>query len=375
MPGKALILLIVGIISLSTVTFLNIFQAGDRMAQSSVSSYNANQIKNIAEAAVQMAVRKLIVDTTWRAGYSNLKLMGGNVNLRLADTVFEGKNVVKVEAFAKVFAGSESERSYMASCIYKRNVAVTMFPTGIKGSITTNSNITTLGDLVVDGRDHSKTGILISGKGSQGVWTTGGLEQKGSSTIGGTDGTGTDWTPTKPGNDGVISTSQVYPGGYPGSPDSIMGGPANGYPEGTLKAIAQSGLGGSQYVTNPGDLTYPLRGVTYVEIPPGSPWNSANITGAGILIVHNPSLTAGIYNINTGVFTGILMADDIVRIHNTIIGAVIGLSPNPPSGNCIGNGTGSILFSREAISAATNLANLISPNLNSVNQQILYWFE
>ena len=250
-----------------------------------------------------------------------------------------------------------------------------MFPPGIRGSVSTNSNITTLGDLVVDGRDHSSTGILISGQGTQGVWTTGGLQQKGSSTIGGTDGSGDDFSPTKPGSDSVISTLQTYPGGYPGSPDSLMGGPANGYPEGTLKAIAQAGLGGSQYVTNPGNLTYPLKGVTYVELPNGSPWNSANITGSGILVVHNPTLTAGIYNINTGVFTGIVMADDIVRIHNTIIGAVIGISPNPPSGNCIGNGTGSILFSREAINAATNLANLIVPNANSVNQQILYWFE
>ncbi|GJQ32444.1 MAG: hypothetical protein HBSAPP04_12830 [Ignavibacteriaceae bacterium] len=375
MPGKALILLIVGVISLATVTFLNIFEAGDRLSQSSVESFNASQVKNIAEAAVQMAVRRVILDSTWRTGYTNLNLMGGTVNLRLADTVFDGKNVVKVEAFAKVLPGSLAERTYMASCFYKKNIIVTMFPTGIKGSITTNSNITTLGDLVVDGRDHSNTGILISGQGSQGVWTTGGLEQKGSSTIGGTDGSGNDYTPTKPGSDSVISTLQTFPGGYPSSPDSLMGGPANGYPEGTLKMIAQSGLGGSQYVTNPGDLTYPLKGVTYVELPDGSPWNSANITGTGILIVHNQELTAGIYNINTGVFTGIVMADDIVRIHNTVIGAVIGISPNPPSGNCIGNGTGSILFSREAINAATNLVNLISPNLNSVNQQIIYWFE
>lgn len=375
MPGKALILLIVGVISLATVTYLNIFEAGDRLAQSAVTSYNSNQVKNIAEAAVQMAVRRVIVDTAWRTGYSNLNLMGGTVNLRLADTVFEAQNVIKVEAFAIALPGSLSERRYYAGCFYKRNRIVTTHPPGIKGAITTNSNITTLGDLVVDGRNHTPSGILISGLGSQGVWTTGGLEQKGSSTIGGTDGSGNDYTPTKPGSDSVISTSQTYPGGYPGSPDSLMGGPSNGYPEGTLKAIAQAGLGGSQYVTNPGNLTYPLKGVTYVELPYNGSWNSANITGSGILIVHNQSKTAGIYNINTGVFTGIVMADDIVRIHNTIIGAVIGISPNPPSGNCIGNGTGSILFSREAINAATNLANLIVPNTNSVNQQILYWFE
>lgn len=79
MPGKALILLIVGVISLATVTYLNIFEAGDRLSQSAVASYNANQVKNIAEAAVQMVVTKVIVDSTWRMGYSNLNLMGEDV--------------------------------------------------------------------------------------------------------------------------------------------------------------------------------------------------------------------------------------------------------------------------------------------------------
>nr|MBP7542333.1 hypothetical protein [Ignavibacteriaceae bacterium] len=77
-----------------------------------------------------------------------------------------------------------------------------------------------------------------------------------------------------------------------------------------------------------------------------------------------------------GIFAGIMMADDIVRIHTTVIGALIGISPNPSSGNCIGNGTGSILFSREAIMNAVNLVNLTnSINALSVNQQILYWYE
>ncbi len=57
-----------------------------------------------------------------------------------------------------------------------------------------------------------------------------------------------------------------------------MGGTSAGFPSGFLKSYAQSGSGGSQYVTNPSSLTYPLTGVTYVEI--SGTWNSANITGS-----------------------------------------------------------------------------------------------
>lgn len=164
-------------------------------------------------------------------------------------------------------------------------------------------------------------------------------------------------------------------GSNPLSPDSLMGGPLNGYPEGTLKAIAMSGAGGSQYTTNPATLTYPPRGVTYVELPDGGLWNSANITGSGILVVHNSKVNAGIKNLNTGPFKGILLADDIVHVHCDIIGAVIAISSSPSSGNCIGNGSGRILYSGDAVTNATNLANLRSSNSVSVNQQILYWFE
>ena len=127
-----------------------------------------------------------------------------------------------------------------------------------------------------------------------------------------------------------------------------------GYAEGALKTIAQSGLNGSQYVTDPANLTFPLSGVTYAELPSGTPWQAVDFgNSSGILVVHNATTDAVVKNLNTGTFNGLIIADDLVHIHNTILGAVIALTPTPSEGNCIGNGNGDVLYSSETIQAIT----------------------
>jgi hypothetical protein len=130
---------------------------------------------------------------------------------------------------------------------------------------------------------------------------------------------------------------------------------------GTLEALAKSGAGGSQYVTDPALLTTPLTGVTYVDLPCGSTWIGPPTTnGSGILVVHSACKDATLKNINDGPFKGIVIADDVVHIHNDIIGMVMQISDvwGPGHGRCIGNGSGRVLYSSIAISQA--LASLSS---------------
>jgi hypothetical protein len=48
--------------------------------------------------------------------------------------------------------------------------------------------------------------------------------------------------------------------------------------------MAQSGKNGGQYTTNPGTLTFPLAGVTYVELPNGGLWQSIDFqNSSGVL--------------------------------------------------------------------------------------------
>jgi len=236
-------------------------------------------------------------------------------------------------------------------------------PSSVKAAISTNNDIGTLGTLIVDGREHDLDGnVILNGTGTLGIWTTQGFDQGGNSAIGGTYG-GSDYTPWKPGASNIISTDQTYPGGYPDTPDKVLGGTDNGYPEGTLISIAKSGINGSQYITDASQIKLPLSGVTYVDLPysggkqvPSIKMETLN--GSGIFIVHNSAGNAKIENINGGTFKGLLIADDIVHIHCNILGAVIGLTPTPSEGNCIGNGSGTIMYSSAAISMATSLGKI-----------------
>ncbi|MFH0795548.1 MAG: hypothetical protein V2A65_00630 [Candidatus Omnitrophota bacterium] len=229
-------------------------------------------------------------------------------------------------------------------------------PASVRAAITTNCATKTLGSITVDGRDHDASGTLIANSGTLGLSTTSTYTQSGSSNTGGT-ASEVDYAPSKPGNPLIIETSADWSaqGGFPATPDLVMGGEDNDYPEGTLKSKAQSGANGGQYVTDPADLTFPLSGVTYVELSSGATWQDMDFgASSGILVVHNNSTNAIIKNLTSGTFKGLLIADDIIHIHSTIIGAVIALSSAPSEGNCIGNGSGSVLYSREALGDAVS---------------------
>ena len=229
-------------------------------------------------------------------------------------------------------------------------------PSSVQSLITARNAVSTSGNLVVDGRNHSSSGSLSEDDGAVAIWTTSSYSQTGNSKVGGTYET-ISYAPSKPGNSNVIKTFSTFSGGYPDSPDEVFGGSSSGFTEGKLKSLAQSGDGGSQYVTNPSSLHFPLKGITYVELPSGGKWQSTNIEGSGILIVHNASGNSLIKNLNTGTFKGFVIADDIVHVHSSIIGAVFLLSSFPSDGNFIGNGNGSIVFSKDAITKATAIVS------------------
>jgi Tfp pilus assembly protein PilX len=225
---------------------------------------------------------------------------------------------------------------------------ITPNPVGVRAAITSNGPIDTLGNLTVDGRDHDINGNLI-GSGLWGISTRSTYSRGGNSRVGGTNlGTSpvTNIAPTISGFEPIIEANATW--SPPLTPDEGLG-----LPEGTLKSYAQSGAGGSRYVTDPSSLTMPLSGVTYIELPSGNTWQAIDFANSsGVLVVHNSSTDAILKNTNGGTFKGIIIADDYIHIHDTVIGAVMTLSTAPSTGNCIGNGNGDVLYSSTAISNA-----------------------
>ena len=86
-----------------------------------------------------------------------------------------------------------------------------------------------------------------------------------------------------------------------------------------------------------------------MELDSGGVWQAIEFANSsGVLVVHNAWMNAKIKDLNGGIFRGLILADDIEKIHCTIVGGVVAMGDSP-SGNCIGNGTGDILFSSAAL--------------------------
>jgi hypothetical protein len=369
MSGKAIIVLVTGVIIITGTIMFNIEAASTRIVKNYTDYYMRQNTQNIAQSGVNLAITQIGKNRKWRAGYTDLPLVDGKVNVLVYDTKFDSIPVVAVKSVAETDYGNNQKRrdTSVAYLFWAKK----QYPVAVRGLMTLNADANVNGSATFDARDHDINGNLIAGSGVPAVWTTGSAFTvvSGAANVGGTDA-GIDYAPTNPGNPAVIKLNQVYAGGFPQTPDAVFGGFDSTFTEGTLKAIAQSGYAGSQYATDPNKLKYPLTGVTYVELPTTTPkneWSSASIRGEGILVVHNSSGNAILKN-SDDKFTGIIIADDVVHLHGELIGGLIALK-NALSGNVIGNGSANLKFSRQAIVSATRFLE------NEGKPSILAWWE
>jgi len=359
------------------------FNTSERISQAtdnSVEYFSETISRNLTNSAVGSLIsdladnQELRVKSPISRSYTDNDFTG-KINYTIKDSTIAGNKLVEI-ALAGTYDDKESR-----VIAYVKLPKKGFVPGAVKAAVTTNNPIATNGALTVDGRNHDMNGNLIPNSGTFAIWTTQTCAQGGSSDYLGTyNGNDTKESESKPPySNNVTAVNQTWPGGYPGTPDAIFGGAANGYPEGTLKAIAQSGVNGSRYISNYKTTLSTLSGVTYVEIDGSKPWAQKDITGTGILIVHNSAKSAQVKNLNGGTFKGLVIVDDIIHCHTDIIGAVIGLSPNPSAGNVIGNGQGDIKFSSEAIMSATSSLSGSSSKFKygygKYRLEVVHWFE
>lgn len=362
MGGKALIYLLIGMIGLAGLVFQRINSSNLEQELSASALYLRETAANTALSGVKLGLRQLSENKYWRTGYTNLPAGNGRVTVTLVDSLFDGDSVVIVRATGIAGIGTSEEMRKTREAL----VRFAGLPHALKAAITVRNPIKVNGLFQVDGRNHTPTGVPIANSGVLGIYSTNTVAQQGGATIGGTVG-GVDYVPAAPASPGIVLDSQIYPGGYPGTPDSVMGGAKAGFTEGTLKSIAQSGTGGSQYTTNPATLSWPIAGVTYVELPPGGSWVNPDLNGSGILIVHNNSCNALLKNVNSGTFSGLIIADDIDGLKINMIGAMFCLSPTPIAGQVIGNAQGSLRFSSEAVKMTIDDTKKRSPKKQSAS--------
>jgi len=362
MNPRALVIMIAGLMMISIKVFTQLAGSSQNISANVDNTYLREDARNIAETGVGIGIRKIANNPAWRDGIPSMNLFDGVASVTVQDTMYKGFSCVKVQCTGTIMAGTPEQHIETAvAYLYGDTI-----PTALQGALVVNHDVSQKGSFTVDGRDHDDNDNVLSRTGVLGIWTVGNVQSDDDHQVLGTNqetgddnshhvdtavvvrnGSYSDDGEDDGGDDGEEGGSGGGSGSgnkpFPSSPDSIMSTCGEHFSEGTLKSIAQSHANGSQYVTDPTKLTYPLQGITYVELPAGGTWQPTNMSGCGTLIVHNGTHDACMQNAAGGTFKGIVMCDEINKINCEIDGTVfdMGSKNDDPA-----DGTGKILFNR-----------------------------
>ena len=361
--ARFIMILVLGAIITYGVTSITLNEYTSQGTQNAVDDYSYNRARDIANGMADIILMRIANDETYRVNSPiTQNLNDGYATYTAENSFFDGDSLIKIVVAANYNGTTKSITAYARPLFLELEFAM-------QNAVTTNSDIIVNGNFIVDGRNHTADGVLIPQDGTYSLWSTKNITPSGNFKGGGTFNN-VDYIPKRSPNPAVIASNQIYPGGYPTTPEGIF----SNYPPGsqTLKELAQTGENGSQYVTNPNTLSYPLQGITYVELASGGEWQDRDLSGNGMLVVHNNDLSSSLKNIG-GTFTGILICDELLLFKGDLIGAVMTLSPSPTT-NMVGN-SGSILYSKEAIKNANYKAKVLLYGFGKKRLHIKHWNE
>ncbi len=274
-------------------------------------------------------------------------------------------------------------------------------PINIRGAITSNGNVGTLGNISVDGRDWKKDNSAVKGPGTWGISSCGTVTVGGSSTVGGKgiaplaavdasgvyeesaywgnhtnddEDAGTDeeaWDGLDNDGDGKIDEDV---NSYPTNPDVYFG-----LTTGTLKARAVAA--GTYFATEAAFNAYvtahggnlPGGGLYYMEcdVNPMT-FGTALQETPSVIINHTATGSANMKNLH-GPFKGLVISDTITHINGDalILGGVMSFAPFTV-GNTYGNGAAIVRYSSEVLSD-TGLAQLLSSQQIITGYKAVSW--
>jgi hypothetical protein len=362
MPGKSIIILLAGMVLITGFILVGILKTSNNISKNTVTDYQKKTTYNIAQSGANIGLNTLKFNSGYRnTSFTVVDMMGGKVNIRVIDSTLNGSSQAVVKSTGFTNYGNANQISYTSVAILPNAI-----PTNIHGAFTATAGVTYKfnGQGEIDGRNYNPDNTLITSPANTGtyaIWTKGSVTIPGnSSSIGGTSYPGTmnaqDIVPSSDINPLIVLQNQQVPINYPTNPDQVMGGINSGYPDGTLKSIAQSGINGSQYQQSFGgkfpNYTSPLKGVTYFDWTGG---NIGSLNGSGILIINNLSsqnLSLSMMHEN---FSGLVILSNNISLslkQGGIVGSLIFTAPSS-GGDTLAllsdNAKGFIHYSSQAI--------------------------
>ncbi len=358
--GKIVTILVAGVILIGGITLLAMNRVSVAFIGRCVDQHDRTCARSNAISVANMAIGALARGEELQE-VSNVPLFSTRVSL---DTFALTENRIKIIARGYV----PGKDTAVVEAIV--NLSASSLSFDMRAAVVAQCKLTVEKDLIIDGRNHDMEGGFIAETGTLAVSTIETFEAKKKSKIGGTCGE-EDHEPEEHYTSCIVEEEAVWPNGFPDTPDKVFGGEEAGFPEGRLKEIAQSGVDGSQYVTDPANLTWPLQALTYVELPSGGKWNNIDFRESwGILVVHNSQTNAQMEKLKEGRFRGILIVDKIKTIENKIIGGVTLLTQASSTWKGKKNKS-EIYFGREAIERALTVLQ----QEGSENPLVVSWYE
>ena len=346
---RTMIIFAIGAILVYTIISVTSNENPSKSRENIVDEHSHTNAHDIASSMVDVILERIAKDSDYRVKSPKTEyLKGGTVTYTAQNTNYKGESLVKIVSSAKYNGFTKTVITY------SKRPGEGWVPQYVRAALTANGPLNnTIGDMLIDGRNHDLNGNIIPKTGVYGISTSVEFQDDNNASIGGTKD-GIDYPISFSVNPKVIEENYNWGNTFPKSPDEILG-----YPEGTLKKFAKGGVNGSIYTTNPVDLERRiLSGVTYLELPSGSDGKIMLPRGIhkGILIVHNAASDSRIVEITLeqGEFRGLIIGDYMFHFHIDVLGSIILLSPNlEQEDNCDKSSDHQVFFSSETISAAT----------------------
>ena len=289
--GKGLLIIILGSIMTMAVVSTSMFQSANSGVQNAFSYYEEVEARNIGNSMVNMLLTRLADSLGYRLYDPEERTIAGiDLEYRIIDSALTvGDTISMVEV--NITYGPYGELTKTIAVFSQPTSVAGWVPPVVRGAWTANGDLNnTISDMYIDGRDHNLDLTVKPNTGTAAISSSVAFNNDENASIGGTSDS-VDYALSYPENPNVIEENYDWEGTFPETPDEILG-----YPEGTLKAIAQLGTDGRQYLLNPHIakkdigwyLDFPLSGVTYIELTDGveRTFTMEGYDNGGIVVVH-----------------------------------------------------------------------------------------
>ena len=111
MSGRALIIVVTGIIMITSVILYNIGASSTKITANFNNYFLRQTAQNTAETGANLALRQLGNSPAWRTGFPLLSIFGGKVSVRVYDTTFASiTNAIAIRSIGIAEYNSTLER-------------------------------------------------------------------------------------------------------------------------------------------------------------------------------------------------------------------------------------------------------------------------